>query len=114
MAEHHPVHSDKWLQCSYPYREYLTSNTHIETCVQSNVMRTRENAVKVSVIDIDYEYGLADYGHVYGDFSRVCYITLYTAFLRRYWRSDTLVIMYPCFYSSYTNDKKLLIIIMKT
>ena len=42
---------------------------------------------------VDYGYGLADYGYMYGDFLRECHITLYTVFLRGYWRLDTLVII---------------------
>ena len=30
---------------------------------------------------------------MYGDFSRARHVTLYTVFLRRYWRLDTLVII---------------------
>ena len=36
-------------------------------------------------------------GYMYGDFSRERHVTLYTVFLRGYWRLDTLVIIYSCY-----------------
>ena len=46
------------------------------------------------MIYVDYGYRIADYGYMYGDFSRERHATLYTVFLRGYWRLDTLVIIY--------------------
>ena len=40
-----------------------------------------------------YGYRIADYGHMYGDYSRERHVTLYTVFLRGYWKLDTLIIL---------------------
>ena len=50
---------------------------------------------KVPVINRYYvDYGLADYGHVYGDFSHGCHVTLYTqCFYVGYCWLDALVVM---------------------
>ena len=53
-------------------------------------MFTRESVCNRPV-DVDYGYGLADCRHIYGDFSCAHHVTLYTVFLRGYWR-------YSCYY----------------
>ena len=37
---------------------------------------------------------LTNYGHIHGDYSRVCHVTFYKDFVRGYATFDTLLIMY--------------------
>ena len=53
-------------------------------------MRKHRKSVCNRSVYVDYGYRIADYGYVYGDFSRACHVTLYTVFLCGYWRLDTL------------------------
>ena len=50
------------------------------SCCNNNV--TADESVCNRPVYVDYWYGLADYGHIYSDFSCARHVTLYTVFLR--------------------------------